>query len=62
MGIHMSEYKKWEKELHLLTEGKSQYTWDEIEELITDLWDDDLLTEEEFETLMKRLMEIDCTL
>jgi hypothetical protein len=56
----MSEYKKWDRELKLLEQGKSQYSWDEIEELITDCWDDENITDEQFEALMRRLMDIDC--
>lgn len=56
----MSEYNKWDKELTRFEQGNSQYSWDEIEELITDRWDDELLEEEEFETLMRRLMDMDC--
>ena len=47
----MSEYQNWDKELDRLEAGESQYSWDELEELITD-----------FETLMRRLMDIDCEL
>jgi hypothetical protein len=60
MEIAMSEYNKWDKELTRFEQGNSQYSWDEIEELITDRWDDELLEEEEFETLMRRLMDMDC--
>lgn len=56
----MSEYKKWEQELARLEDRKSKYTWDELEELITDAMDDEKITLEEFETLMRYLMKIDC--
>ena len=56
----MKEYKKWDRELDSLEQGKSQYSWDELEELITDSFDDEKISEEEFEMLMRRLMDIDC--
>lgn len=56
----MSDFSKWEQELSRLEEGSSKYTWDELEELITDNMDDEKITMEEFETLMRRLMAIDC--
>lgn len=56
----MSAYKTWEKELTRLEEGNSRYTWDELEELITDHLEDEKLSMEEFDALMRRLMEIDC--
>lgn len=58
----MSEYQNWDKELDCLEAGKSQYSWDELEELITDRLEDDKIDEQEFETLMRRLMDIDCEL
>lgn len=56
----MSKFSKWEQELSRLEEGRSKYTWDELEELITDNMDDEKITMEEFEALMRRLMAIDC--
>ena len=58
----MSEYQYWDKELDRLEAGESQYSWDELEELITDRLEDDKIDEQEFETLMRRLMDIDCEL
>lgn len=58
----MSKAETWSKELDRLEQGKSSYVWDEIEELITDDYSDERITEEEFETLMRRLMDIDCDL
>lgn len=58
----MSEYQNWDKELDRLEAGESQYSWDELEELITDRLEDDKIDEREFETLMRRLMDIDCEL
>ena len=59
---YMSEYRNWDKELDRLEQGKSQYSWDELEELITDQLEDEKISEQEFETLMRRLMDIDCEL
>ena len=56
----MSEYQNWDKELDRLEAGESQYSWDELEELITDRLEDDKIDEQEFETLMRRLMDIVC--
>ena len=58
----MSEYQNWDKELDRLEAGESQYSWDELEELITDRLEDDKIDEQEFEALMRRLMDIDCQL
>ncbi len=58
----MSEYQNLDKELDRLEAGESQYSWDELEELITDRLEDDKIDEQEFETLMRRLMDIDCEL
>ncbi len=58
----MSEYRNWDKELDRLEQGKCQYSWDELEELITDQLEDEKISEQEFETLMRRLMDIDCEL
>lgn len=58
----MTECEKWDRELDCLEQGKCRYSWDELEELITDRWDDGQISEEEFETLMRRLMDIDCML
>ena len=58
----MSEYQNWDKELDRLESVESQYSWDELEELITDRLEDDKIDEQEFETLMRRLMDIDCEL
>lgn len=52
-------FQKWDKELDLLEKGKSRYVWDELEELITDDFEEEKITEEEFDRLMQRLMEMD---
>ena len=45
-------YKKWDKELNKLQEGTGKYEWDELEELITDAYEE--------EELMQKLMGIEC--
>lgn len=53
-------FEKYKKELKALEQGKSQYVWDELEELITDDFEEEKLTSEEFDQLMEWLMNIDC--
>lgn len=52
---------KWKKELKLFENGKSNYAWDEIEELVTDEFEDGKLTSDEFDCIMEILMGLDCT-
>lgn len=59
-GIIMGNADKWKKELKLFEKGKSSYQWDEIEELVTDEFEDGYLTSEEFDSIMGKLMELDC--
>lgn len=42
----MSEYQNWDKELDRLEAGESRYSWDELEELITDRLEDDKIDEQ----------------
>lgn len=56
----MGNADKWKKELKLFEEGKSSYKWDEIEELVTDEFEDGYLTSDEFDSIMAVLMELDC--
>ena len=56
----MGNADKWNKELKLFEKGKSKYKWDEIEELVTDEFEDGYLTLEEFDSIMGELMELDC--
>lgn len=56
----MSEIKQFQKELDDLEAKKGKYVWDELEELITDAFEEDKISSEEFDLLMKRLMDIDC--
>ena len=48
----MSEIKQFQKELDDLEAKKGKYVWDELEE--------EKISSEEFDLLMKRLMDIDC--
>ncbi|MCD7825092.1 MAG: hypothetical protein LUH14_03905 [Clostridiaceae bacterium] len=52
------DLKQYQKELKKLEEGKSKYQWDELEELITDAFEEEVLSVEEFDSLMEKLMEI----
>lgn len=56
----MSEIKRFQKELDDLEAKKGKYVWDELEELITDAFEEEKISSEEFDLLMKRLMDIDC--
>ena len=50
-------YTFWNKEIDRLKDGKSKYEWDELEELITDVFEDEKITSDEFDKLMEKLME-----
>lgn len=56
----MDSTGRWKKELELFEKGKSSYAWDEIEELVTDEFEDGKLTSDEFDSIMGILMELDC--
>ncbi len=56
----MSEIKQFQRELDDLEAKKGKYVWDELEELITDAFEEEKISSEEFDLLMKRLMDIDC--
>ena len=56
----MTEIKQFQKELDDLEAKKGKYVWDELEELITDAFEEEKISSEEFDLLMKRLMDIDC--
>lgn len=49
----------WNKELDKLEEKKSKYEWDELEEIITDEFEDDKMFSDEFDELMAKLMKMD---
>ena len=59
-GEWISEIKQFQKELDDLEAKKGKYVWDELEELITDAFEEEKISSEEFDLLMKRLMDIDC--
>lgn len=56
----MRDYERYQRELELLEQGRSQFVWDELEELITEDFEDEKLSSREFDVLMHQLMEIDC--
>ncbi len=56
----MGQFEYYKKELKALGSGKSKYVWDELEELITDDFEEEKLTSEEFDSLMRQLMDMDC--
>jgi len=56
----MTQFEYYKAELAALEEGKGKYVWDELEELITDDFDEGKLQSEEFDALMRQLMDIDC--
>ena len=56
----MNKFDHYKKELEAFEQGRSSYEWDELEELITDDFDEERLSSEEFDRLMKYLMELDC--
>ena len=56
----MSEIKQFQKELDDLEAKKGKYVWDELEELITDAFEEEKISSEEFDILIKRMMDIDC--
>ena len=52
-------YQKYFREIEKLQKRKSEYTWDELEELISEAWEDEKLSSEEHDALMKQLMDTD---
>ena len=54
----MTRSDEWVRELKKFEEGKSKYEWDELEELITDEYEDEKITSDEFDELMEFLMEL----
>ena len=55
----MKVFEKYKKELEAFEKGKSSYEWDELEELITDDFEEERLSSEEFDNLMQQLMELE---
>lgn len=56
----MKTFEKYQRELDGLEQGKGKFTWDELEELITEDFEEEKLSSQEFDDLMRRLMDIDC--
>lgn len=56
----MAKFDYYKKEITALENGTSKYVWDELEELITDDFEEEKLTSEEFDVLMKQLMDVEC--
>lgn len=52
-----ASFISWNKEIEKLADKKSKYEWDELEELITDAFEDEKITSDEFDELMEKLME-----
>lgn len=53
-------FDKYQRELDFLERGKGKFAWDELEELITEEFEEDRLSSQEFDDLMRRLMDIEC--
>ncbi len=53
-------FDKYQRELDFLERGKGKFAWDELEELITEDFEEDRLSSQEFDDLMRRLMDIEC--
>lgn len=53
-------FEQYQKKLNDLEQGKGKFVWDELEELITEDFEEEKLSSQEFDDLMRRLMDIDC--
>ena len=53
-------FDKYQRELDFLERGKGKFAWDELEDLITEEFEEDRLSSQEFDDLMRRLMDIEC--
>lgn len=53
-------FDKYQRELDFLERGKGKFAWDELEELITEDFEEERLSSQEFDDLMRRLMDIEC--
>lgn len=53
-------FDKYQRELDFLERGKGKFAWDELEELITEEFEEDRLSSQEFDDLMRRMMDIEC--
>lgn len=47
------------KQVEAYEKGRCRYTWDELEEIITNAFDDDKITSDDFDEIMEKLMAID---
>lgn len=56
----MAGFEGYQRELDGLEQGKCRFAWDELEELMTESFQEEEISSEEYDTLMRRLMEIDC--
>ncbi|MCR5202698.1 MAG: hypothetical protein K6D02_06375 [Lachnospiraceae bacterium] len=52
-------FDELKEEITKLKTNKSKYVWDELEEIITDKFEDEYITSEEFDALMELLDEIE---
>lgn len=52
-------HKELLKQVEAYEKGKCSYTWDELEELITNAFDDGKITSDAFDEIMEKLMKID---
>lgn len=55
----MKAFEKYKRELDAFEKGKSSYEWDELEEIITDDFEEEKLSSEEFDILMEQLMDLE---
>ncbi|MCR5625565.1 MAG: hypothetical protein K6G11_10110 [Lachnospiraceae bacterium] len=55
----MWDYNSLKKEVRKLSEKKSEYVWDELEELINDSYFDEIITNENYDELNEMLMAIE---
>lgn len=53
-------YQAYKKELEKFMLGKSKHTWDELEEIFSEAFEEETLTSEEYDELMENLMNADC--
>ena len=50
----------YQEEIERFSRKESKYTWDELEEMLSEAFDEEELTSEEYDTLMRKLMDLDC--
>ncbi len=59
MDINFS-YSELAKMLDELANNNCEYEWDELEEIITDCFEEGVISSEENDELMKKLMDTEC--